>query len=151
MDYDSRSDNMMHIQEVCKKINQVVNDLLVRSIKHDQSKLKEPELSVFNEFTPKLKNSTYDSKEYKEYLEQMREGLKHHYAANDHHPEHFPNGIHDMNLLQILEMLCDWKAATARHADGDLRTSIKKNAERFGYGAEIENLLMQTAEYLQWL
>lgn len=151
MTYDSRPETNAHIDVVRLKIAQVVHDLLNRAARHDQSKLEEPELSVFNEFTPKLKASAYGSDEYKDFLESMGEGLQHHYAVNDHHPEHFADGIHEMNLLQMLEMLCDWKAATLRHEDGDLRKSIEQNAERFGYGTEIKLLLMHTAEYFGWV
>jgi hypothetical protein len=48
-------------------------------------------------------------------------------------------------------MLADWKAATLRHADGDLARSIEQNAERFGYGDEIKRLLIHTAAYFGWL
>lgn len=56
-----------------------------------------------------------------------------------------------MTIVQIIEMLCDWKAATLRHTNGDLAKSIKQNAERFGYGAEIEGLLLRTADSFGWL
>jgi hypothetical protein len=108
-------------------------------------------VSVFDEYTPLLRDSTYGSDEYKRFLAGMGEGLRHHYAANDHHPEHFPNGIHDMDLVQLIEMLADWKAATLRHADGDLDRSIRQNAERFGYGASMITLLQSTAERFGWL
>ena len=45
-----------------------------------------------------------------------------------------------------MEMLCNWKAATLRHKNGDLRQSIEQNAERFGYGMEMKGLLLNTAE-----
>lgn len=151
MSYDSRPDTWAHIREVRDRLDQVIDDLILRGARHDLSKLEEPELSIFNEFTPKLKESTYGSDQYKEYLVEMGEGLKHHYAVNDHHPEHFYMGVHGMNLLQMTEMLCDWKAATMRHDDGDLRSSIEKNAKRFGYSGEITNLLMRTANDLGWL
>jgi predicted acetyltransferase len=48
-------------------------------------------------------------------------------------------------------MLCDWKAATLRHADGDLGRSIEQNAERFGYGGEMKRLLLNTAKRFDWL
>jgi hypothetical protein len=38
-----------------------------------------------------------------------------------------------MDLVQVIEMLADWKAATLRHADGSLTRSIIQNADRFGY------------------
>lgn len=149
--YDSRPDTWEHIHEVRDRLSNIAVMLLRRAHDHDQSKLKEPELSVFDEYTPKLRDSTYGSEEYKAFLEGMGAGLRHHYEANDHHPEHHANGIADMNLLQVVEMLCDWKAATMRHADGDLERSIEQNAERFGYGDEFKRLLLNTAGDLGWL
>jgi hypothetical protein len=125
--------------------------LIRRAHDHDASKLVEPELSVFNEYTPKLADSTYGSDEYKTFLGGMGEGLRHHYAANDHHPEHHVDGIAAMNLVELIEMLADWKAATLRHADGNLARSIEQNAERFEYGDEIKRLLLNTAESMGWL
>ena len=144
-DYDSRPDTYVHIARVRELLWGVASDLLRRGHVHDQSKLESPEVEVFDEFTPKLKDSTYGSDEYKEFLAGMGEGLRHHYEVNDHHPEHFENGIEEMDLIQLTEMLCDWKAATERHADGDLTRSIEQNAERFGYGEEIKRLLLNTA------
>jgi len=143
-DFDSRPDTYEHIETVRGLVMGVVGDLLERAHHHDSSKLVEPELSIFNEFSPKLRDSTYGSEEYKQFLQQMGEGLKHHYAANDHHPEHFENGIKEMDLVQLVEMLCDWIAATRRHADGDIMRSIEQNAERFGYGEEIKRLLVNS-------
>jgi hypothetical protein len=150
-DYDSRPDTHKHIATVQGFLEEVVGDLEYRAAMHDLSKLEEPELSVFNEYTPKLRDSTYGSDEYKTFLEGMGAGLAHHYEHNDHHPEHFENGIADMSLPQLTEMLCDWKAATLRHADGDLGRSIEQNAERFGYGDEIKRLLRNTARDMGWL
>lgn len=56
----------------------------------------------------------------------------------------------EMNLLDLIEMLADWKAATERHDDGDLRRSIDQNAERFGYGPETKRRLYLTAAALGW-
>jgi hypothetical protein len=74
----------------------------------------------------------------------MGEALKHHYAANSHHPEHYENGIAGMSLLDLIEMVCDWKAATERHADGDLLRSIEQNQDRFGYSDELKSILLAT-------
>jgi hypothetical protein len=149
--YDSRPDTHEHIGKVRALLLGCSVNLIGRAHRHDASKLAEPELSTFNEFTPKLRDSTYSSDEYKQFLVGMGEGLKHHYSVNRHHPEYWPNGIDDMNLLDLVEMLADWKAATMRHADGDLRRSIRQNAERFEYGGDIEALLLRTAEQLGWL
>lgn len=149
--YDSRPDTYAHIAEVRDRLICVAMDILDRANVHDNSKLSEPEVSVFNEYTPKLKDSTYGSDEYKTFLAGMGRGLRHHYLHNDHHPEHHENGVRDMDLVQVTEMLADWKAATLRHADGDLRRSIEQNAERFGYGDEFTRLLLNTAERFGWV
>jgi hypothetical protein len=47
-------------------------------------------------------------------------------------------------------MLCDWRAATLRHADGDLRRSIEINQKRFGYTDELKAVLLNTAERLRF-
>ncbi|MET0601372.1 MAG: DUF5662 family protein [Baekduia sp.] len=151
MSYDSRPDTWEHIDEVRRRLRQITIDLERRADDHDKSKLTSPEVEIFDEFTPKLKATTYDSPEYREFLVGMGEGLQHHYAVNDHHPEHFLNGIGDMDLLQVIEMLCDWKAATMRHDDGDLFNSIQANAGRFGYGDEMRHLLLNTARNLGWI
>jgi hypothetical protein len=150
-DYDSRRDTLDHIVEVRQLLTAVIVDLSTRAEHHDESKLVEPELPVFNEYTPKLRDSTYGSEEYKRFLLGMGEGLKHHYRQNDHHPEHFENGMRDMDLIQVLEMLADWKAATLRHADGDLGRSIVQNSTRFDYGPEVRLLLYNTAKRMGWL
>lgn len=149
--YDSRPDTYAHIATVREYLLKVAHLLTMRGHDHDLSKLEEPEKSVFDVVTPKLKELTYDSPEYKASLAEMGDALKHHYAANDHHPEHFENGIADMDLIQVMEMLCDWKAATLRHTDGDLHSSIVQNAQRFAYGVEMRDLLMNTAKNMGWL
>lgn len=146
--YDSRADTLLHIQEVRRRIATVVKRLEERSERHDLSKLEEPEKSAFDTYTPKLRDTTYGSEEYKEYLRLLGEALNHHYAHNSHHPEHYPNGIQGMDLLDVVEMLCDWKAATLRHADGDLRKSIEINQQRFGYTDELRQILANTARRL---
>jgi uncharacterized protein DUF5662 len=149
MSYDSRPDTHEHIGQVRGLLLGVAANLTKRAHCHDRSKLESPEVEVFDEFTPKLRNSTYGSDEYKRFLGGMGEGLQHHYAVNDHHPEHFGEGISEMDLLQLTEMLCDWIAATRRHADGDIRRSIEQNAERFSYGEEIKRLLHNTVDAIE--
>ena len=75
----------------------------------------------------------------------MSVALNHHYAANRHHPEHFSKGIDDMTLVDIVEMLCDWKAASLRQNDGNLLKSIEINAQRFGYDDQLKRIFINTA------
>lgn len=146
--YDSRPETLAHIEVVRTFIAIVIDDFRQRAEVHDASKLVEPELSTFDVMTPKLKTSTYGSPEYKAFLVQMQPALAHHYAHNSHHPEHFKDGIRGMTLMDVLEMLCDWFAATKRHHDGDIRVSIEKNQARFGYSDELKQILLNTVAKL---
>jgi hypothetical protein len=145
MNYDSTADTLNHIKRVNALLIMASRELLERASFHDDSKLMEPEKSAFDEFTPKLKNSTYGSDEYKGFLESMQVALKHHYRENSHHPEHYSNGMAGFDLFDLIEMFFDWKAATERHADGNLLKSIEINAERFGYPPMLASIMRNTA------
>lgn len=147
--FDSRPATHDHIAKVRKFLDRVMDDLARRRGEHDRSKLASPEVEVFDEYTPKLKGTTYGSDEYRSYLAGMKVALDHHYAANDHHPEHYPEGIRGMNLVALVEMFCDWKAATLRHADGDIRKSIEVNQGRYGYSDELKQILLNTVPFLE--
>ncbi len=146
--YDSRPATYEHIRDVAALLMGCATNLMVRAHEHDASKLEEPERSTLDEFTPKLSELTYGSDEYKASLEGMGDSLKHHYEHNPHHPEHFENGIEGMNLLDVLEMLCDWVAATGRHEDGDIRESLKINQKRFGLSDQLCVLIHNTLDYM---
>jgi len=148
MKYDSKHDTIEHMLTVAKYISTIITMLSVRIKRHDKSKLESPEKEIFDIYTPKLKNTTYGSSEYKKNLKEMKVALDHHYSDTDntHHPEHFKNGIRDMNLVDLIEMLCDWKAATLRHADGDILKSIEVNQKRFKYSNDIKQILINTVK-----
>ena len=138
-----------HKQLVNKLINRVIKKLTDRAVNHDDSKLEDLESDIFTEFTPKLASCTYDSEEYRGYLKDMKVALDHHYGINRHHPEHFPNGIRDMDLIDIVEMICDWKVSTLRHNDGNILTSIDKNQDRFGYSSDLAQIFKNTVKLFE--
>lgn len=141
-------DTFRHIERVRNLLNSCISDLMIRGQKHDQSKLDSPEVELFTEYTPKLSACSYDSDEYKAMKKAMKPALDHHYANNSHHPEYFKNGIEDMNLLDVLEMLCDWKAASERHNDGNIRKSIEINANRFNMSPQLARIMENTVDLL---
>jgi len=141
---ESMRQTIAHIQRVQALLSEVVANLLERARVHDNSKLHDPEADTFAVMTAKLAECTYGSEEYKGYLREMKPALDHHYAHNRHHPEHWPDGIKDMSLLDLLEMMVDWKAATERHNDGSIVKSLDHNKGRFGYGDELDAILRRT-------
>jgi len=151
-DYDSTQDTLDHIMRVKHLLERINAKLMARAEDHDKTKLESPEKEVFDEFTPKLKGSTFGSDEYKGFLKAMKPALDHHYAFNRHHPEHFGLfGIEGMNLIDLLEMLADWKAASERHDDGDILKSLEINRKRFNFPPPLKKILFNTIVYLGWV
>lgn len=149
MGYDSQKDTFEHIVKVRNYIAKAIDELSIRGLKHDHDKIDNPtEKALFDEYTPKLQECTYGSEEYKKFLAGLKEGLDIHYSNNRHHPEHFENGIKGMNLIDLIEMICDWKAASERHADGDIFKSIEINQKRFGYSDDLKSILENTATFI---
>ena len=121
--------------------------LLKRGLVHDLSKYGKIEEPYFRKTWLKLKYLTYGSEEYKKALQELEPALKHHYEVNSHHPEHYGKGYANMSVFDKVELICDWKAATRRHINGDIGKSIYSNADRFKYDRiEIDNLLRAAEE-----
>jgi hypothetical protein len=193
MTYDSTQDTKKHIETVRGFLGDIQGNIAGRSLLHDQSKLDEPEKSMYDEFTPKLRGSTYGSDEYNHFLKDMGVALKHHYENNTHHPEHYKmwqcpicggvfnsedapigitdirlcpkcsshgaiyesavvpvTGIYGMSLLDLIEMLADWKAAGMRHANGNIEQSLEINRKRFDMSDQLFEIFKNTVKELGW-
>jgi hypothetical protein len=144
--YDSKLDTNKHRFFVRMLMYEIAKDIMERADHHDDSKLLPPEKELFDEYTPKLKGCTYGSPEYNEFLKGLKQALDHHYAENRHHPEHFPEGMNGMNLVDMVELICDWFAATMRHDDGDINKSLQINKKRFNMDEQTVTLLKNTVD-----
>ncbi len=148
--YDSTKDTLAHIKEVEVGLSIMAVELDRRADLHDLSKLQPPEKEAFDRATPELKGLTYGSLEYHEATDRLGAALTHHYSVNSHHPQYYPDGIDGMSLLDLIEMFCDWRAATKRHADGDLSMSIEINRERFGMSDQLYQIFKNTQKEMGW-
>jgi len=148
-EFESNQAVLVHVKMVREYIELLIKKLEDRGNNHDASKMTSPEVEVFSEFTPKLSACTYGSEEYKGFLAGMRPALEHHYANNRHHPEHFPNGLSDMNLVDLVEMICDWKAATRKHRDGNILKSLEINSKRFNMDPQLLAILHNTVRLFE--
>lgn len=147
---DSTVEVTEHIARVRQCIEEVRENLDRRGLLHDRSKLVPPEKEAFDEMAGVIGGLTYGSEEYKAHLAKLKPALEHHYAHNSHHPEHYPNGIDGMSLLDLVEMFCDWKAATERHADGCLERSIEFNRTRFKMSDQLVSVFENTRKEMGW-
>lgn len=157
--YDSRPETQEHIERVGDFLDRAIGDLGYRKAMHDHSKLVPPEVEAFDIATPKLAGLVYGSEEYKQSLADLGPALDHHYGANDHHPQHFENGVRGMSLMAVIEMLCDWRAASERvkqRTDDPekvktFESGLAFNQERFGYSDELAEIILNTARELGML
>ena len=150
----AENETRRHILLVGKYLGMFSSELIKRGSEHDASKLEEPELSIFEEFTPKLAGCTYGSDEYKAMLKEMKPALDHHYANNSHHPEYADGELlgervagdrmNSMDLFSLVEMFCDWMAASQRHVDGDIMKSIDINEKRFDMDGQVAMMMRNT-------
>lgn len=138
-----------HIDKVNKYINIFIDELKERGKNHDKPKLSKEELPMFVEYTPKLAKSTYGTPEYKKLLDGLKPALDHHYKNCSHHPEHYDNGIKGMDLVDIVEMFCDWKAASERHDNGKIEDSLKINKERFKMDDILTSIYTNSIKYVK--
>lgn len=146
---ESKFKTMRHIETVRNYLGMVIKEFVDRASNHDQTKLESPEVEAFEIYTPKLRGLTYGSEEYKQCLRNMKPAIEHHNANNSHHPEHYPNGIDGMNLFDLLEMMCDWKAATLRHNDGNIYRSLELNKDRFNMSPQLCSILLNTINFIE--
>ena len=149
----SRRATLEHKMAVLKYVNLVIVELINRAANHDNSKLESPEVEYFDQATRAypLDQIRYGTPEYEESKKFIAPALDHHYAVNRHHPQHFPDGIKGMNLIDLIEMLCDWKASTLRQPGGNLLKSIEHNAspKNFNYGPELAQIFDNTADFFE--
>lgn len=149
--HDSAPDTIKHIGRVQQLLMQVIDQLGARALAHDKSKLEEPEKSLFDEVIPLLEGVEYGSEAYRVILRRIKPATQHHYAVNCHHPEHYANGIAGMTLIDLVEMFCDWKAASERHATGNIGQSMAINVVRFAISEQVAQILANTARELGWI
>lgn len=147
--YDSAIETLKHIKRVNQLLLLFAENVLQRAAVHDQSKLEEPEKSTFDKITPLLRNITYGSDEYKNIMKENKSGIEHHQLSNTHHPEFYSNGIDGMNLIDLVEMFFDWKAASERHADGNIYRSIEIQEKRLNINPQLSNIFRNTADCLK--
>lgn len=88
---DSRPDTVAHINRVQDLLNLAAEKLQYRGRVHDASKLEEPEKSAFDRLKAlSLSGMAYGSDEYRACLRAEKPAIDHHYKANSHHPEFYP-------------------------------------------------------------
>jgi hypothetical protein len=138
-----------HQDKVRKLLNYVIGEFWVRYQDHDKSKLEEPEFPIFDKYFDKLLETEYGSPAYTEQLKFIVKAATHHYGVSRHHPEHFTDGVNGMNLIDLIEMVADWIAATSYGPNGNIKKSIEFNTQRFELSDQLVCVFKNTASWLE--
>ena len=148
MPSDYVKDLVDHKRRVATYMLLVAYELSKRAAIHDNSKFTEQEFKAYELAFPELQKHAYGSPEFQAALDTIKPAIAHHYAANDHHPEYFEQGINDMNLVQLVEMACDWLAASER-SQKDVKAGLEINRERFGIDEQLYGVIKNTLDALK--
>lgn len=134
-----------HKESVYNKILFLARELISRAKKHDNSKLKSPELDHLIEMD-KEKKYPYGSPEYFEKMKKWKPFFDHHYNVkeNRHHPDHFVNGVNDMTLIDLCEYMIDVISYFDDLNFTQAIDTINSQQERFGFSDQIAYIMKNT-------
>lgn len=109
----------------------VVQDLELRSVVHDASKMMEDEFEGYSRINHQTVGTTFGSPEYQAAMESGRKTVDLHFSRNAHHPEHRSLTSESLTFLDIIEMVCDWWGACHGYDDSkSWETSLAESLER---------------------
>jgi hypothetical protein len=144
----TKADALKHVEAVRLILSTLCSQITRRGQEHDRSKLLEPELSGYAEIIPKLKKVEYGSEGYLRLVKELSPATKHHTSINRHHPEFFDRGVDDMNLIDLIEMVADWKAASLR-SNSSFTDGLEINRKRFNLTPQLTRIIANTADMLE--
>jgi len=142
-EYDSKLETLLQIKRLNELLNKAAAELLDRAIVHDKSKLEQPEKDLYDKLTPLLKKASPDSDDYKDLSKQYKKAIDHHYKNNRHHPEHYKNGVNDMNLFDVIEMTLDWLVDVGDSPE-KIFSLLKENKTKYDLSDQLTSILENT-------
>lgn len=134
-----------HQNTVKKWLSHFSSILQSRVLIHDRSKLKEPELSLWKKMDEEPMYP-YGSKEYSDKLKRHHHVFELHWKNPDnrHHPEHFTDPTAEMDLIDMVEMLCDWLGYKETLSYAEASKLVEQQCKRFNFPEEFRSLLLNT-------
>lgn len=136
---------LLHKARVKKWATKFTHLLLARAELHDDSKLKEPELTGWRmmDSEPWYRYGTPD------YFDKVRRYhwlMELHWGQNRHHPEYWD--LHpewqDKDLLDICEMMIDWLSYKDVISVSEAIELVDKQTKRYNFSEELSDLMKNT-------
>lgn len=138
-----------HINKVRDSMDTFSKIIKMRGLKHDLSKItSDIEYDNYRKVIMTLKLEKTGSPEYNKARESIKPAVDHHYENNEHHPEHFKDGISGMTLVDLLEMMSDWQAVNDEKPGRDIKPWIRSCKDKYKMSDDLFNVFMNTADLL---
>ena len=115
------------------------------------SKLQQLEFDAFVSTREKFKKANYGSPEYQECIELIKPAVEHHHKNNRHHTSFHEHGINDMTLIDVIEMLADWRAAARRSPDKKLIDTLEYAKKKYKIDEQLFKVIQNTLIQLKWI
>lgn len=133
-----------HKESIAKYLAKFCAEISFRSSIHDDSKFRKDEFEVYSDNVEEFNKYSWDSPEERRLREKLTPAGVIHRKRNRHHPEYFENGIDGMNLIDLLEMLCDWRSAAERGPGDSIRKNLPTLQEKYNISPQLLKLLENT-------
>lgn len=134
----------MTVQSLVRRISY---RLMSRADVHDLSKFSPDELGGMIAIDRIADEKGLNSPEYMAAL--SGPAIQLHHSRHSHHPEYHQNGIRSMSLLDLIEMVCDWKAANQLRGHPEWNESVNMMTERLNLPGEYLLLIQLIARELE--
>lgn len=148
---DFLCDTLLHISEVKENLEQIATQLRQRGESHDRTKLQSLEFDAFVSTREQFKKANYGTPEYQACVDAVKPAVDHHYKNNRHHTAFYANGINDMTLIDIIEMIADWKAASRRSPDKKFVDTLDFAKNKYQIGDQLFGVIVNTFKELGWI
>lgn len=145
---------LKHCSLVKQSLMKITQNLNERAEVHDRSKMDDDEFEGFCWFNRMNPDLEYGSNEYKEAFESIKphteKAIKKHQSRNSHHPEYHGDDVKSMGWLDIIEMVCDWHAASQTYSNtGSFQKSVALCKKKYNFSTEQLWLIDEVAKFLE--
>jgi hypothetical protein len=147
---DFLCETILHVSEVSENLETIASELRKRGVAHDRTKFHALEFDAFVSTREMFKKASYGTPEYQACVDAVRPAVDHHHENNRHHTGFHPNGVNDMTLIDLAEMIADWKAAERRSPDRKLNDTLAYAFNKYGVGEQLGKILRNTLAALGW-
>jgi hypothetical protein len=147
-----RHDIIDHKEKVGKNLLKIQTEIGRRMYSHDNDKIANDTIfEVYEQYNSKLRNEKYDSPEFLKYAKIMRPAVQLHTSKNRHHFYDKSNQIknEEVDLIDLIEVLCDWIGATERNPNIDFKEALEYNFEKYNIPKEWRIIMLNT--YINYL